>query len=724
MLEVAVILEFSLNKYLEASIILVLLFFNAFLGFFEESQAQKTLSGLQSKLAVNASVFRDHEWRIESASILVPGDIIRITMGSVVPADVVFLEGELLLDVSLLTGESVPKAVSAGENGYSGSLVRRGEALARVVNTGFNTRFGKTIGLVKTAYVESAEEKAILQVVRNLSFVNGAIFFVIMFFDHSIPASEVLPLLLIVLLASIPVALPATFTLAASFGARLLAEKGVLLTRLSSLEEAASMDILCADKTGTLTKNELSFVAVLPFEQNRPEDVLKMAAMASNEGGQDTVDLALRREAERQNLLPESSRLVHFVPFDSQTKTARATYLDQSGVEVTVEKGAVPAILKKNACSPDAVDLAEKWQGAGYRVLAVARSVAGEGSVAGLIVLTDPPREDSPKLIHELSTIGIRTVMVTGDSPRTALHLAKDVGIAGDLFPQSSISEEMAPGSYGVYAGVLPEDKFNLVKAFQRDGHVVGMCGDGVNDAPALRQSQIGISVMSGTDVAKSAAGIVLTRPGLEGILETVLEGRRIFQRIQTYTLNSIMKKVVTVLFLGIGLIITHHAILTPLLMVLILVAGDFLTMSLSTDNVAGSRYPNVWKVQSLTIAGILLALFFLLFATSVLLVGVNLFHLLPNDTPSLAFLTLVMGNQATIYAIREKGRFFESLPGKWLLASSVLDLSVAVGLVHYGILMAPLSDQLVGIVFLMTFCYLIILNIFKKVIFKWYSVE
>ena len=724
MLELAVILEFFLERYLEGFIILVLLLFNTFLGFFEETQAQKTLAALQSKLAINASVFRDHSWHIESASILVPGDIVRITMGSVVPADVVLLEGQLLLDVSLLTGESVPKEVVTGDNGYSGSLVRRGEALAKVVSTGPHTRFGKTIQLVRTAYVESTEQKAILQVVRNLTFVNGGIFFFVMGVDHSIPVPEVLPLLLTILLASIPVALPATFTLAASFGARLLAGKGVLLTRLSSLEEAATMDILCADKTGTLTKNELKLIAVIPLGKTTGDDVLRMASLASNDGGQDPVDLAICNEAERLSLFPDRSRLIQFVPFDSQTKTARAICLDESGMAVVIEKGAVRAILHGRADSEDALIKAEKWQSEGFRVLAVSRERAGVASVEGLLVLTDPPRDDSAKLIQELSFMGIRTVLVTGDAPKTALHLANEVGISGEIYPLQTISESDSPESYGVFAGVLPEDKYHLVKAFQKAGHVVGMCGDGANDAPALSQSQMGISVMTATDVAKSAAGIVLTRPGLEGIVETVMEGRRIFQRIQTYTLNSIVKKVVTVLFLAIGLLVTHHAVLTPLLMVLILLTGDFLTMSLSTDNVEGSKQPNVWNVQGLTITGGILSFFFLIFATTILFLGVKVFQLSSESIRSLAFLTLVIGNQATIYAIRERGILGKSLPGRWLMLSSLIDVLIALILSHFGVLMEPLSNQVVFLVFLGAFLYWIILVRLKNLIFKRFLVE
>ena len=619
MLEAAIILEVVLGKYAEASIIAGLLAFNAALGFFQEGRAQATLAALKSRLALNASVRRDNAWITVPAADLVVGDVVKLSLGAVVAADVRLTEGSVLLDQSMLTGESVPIEAGAGFNTYAGALVRRGEAVAEVTATGARTKFGRTAELVRTAHVESSQQKAVLRVVRNLALFNGVVIVLLVVYALvlKMPTVEIVPLVLTAVLASIPVALPATFTLAAALGAKALAKLGVLPTRLSAVDEAASIDVLCADKTGTLTQNKLTVTAVHAISGFDEPHVLGLAALASSEGGQDPVDAAIRAAAAKK---PASDlpKLVKFVPFDPATKMSEAGATDLGGAAVRVVKGAFAAVAALTQPAPEASKTAGELEAQGFRVLAVAIGPPAALKLAGLIALSDPPRPDSSALIAELHTLGVRAVMVTGDAPATAAIVAHAVGLDGKVCPPGPVPAEVRPEEFAVFAGILPEGKFNLVKAFQKSGHTVGMCGDGANDAPALRQAQMGIAVSTATDVAKSAAGIVLTKPGLTGIVASVKEGRITFQRILTYTMNSVTKKIVQVLFLAAGLAITGHAILTPMLMVILMVTGDFLTMSLTTDNVRPSPLPNVWQIGRLTAAAAVVGLCDLLFCIGV----------------------------------------------------------------------------------------------------------
>jgi len=318
-----------------------------------------------------------------------------------------------------------------------------------------------------------------------------------------------------------------------------------------------------------------------------------------------------------------------------------------------------------------------------------------------------------------LHGLGVRTVMATGDAPATAVIVARAVGLDGPMCPPGGIPEGVRPESFAVFAGVLPEDKYKLVKAFQQAGHVVGMCGDGANDAPALRQAQIGIAVSTATDVAKSAAGMVLTEPGLAGIVAAVKEGRLTYQRILTYTLNSITKKIVQVLFLTAGLVITGHAILTPLLMVLIMVTGDFLGMSLTTDNVRASARPNTWRIGSLTIAGLAMGIGELLFCTCVLLFGVYRMGFGIDALRTLAFVVIVFGNQATTYTNRERRRLWSSSPSKWVILSSLGDLLVASVLAIAGIAMTALPAAIVAGVLLAAVVFAVLLDFIKVPLFR-----
>jgi len=698
LLEASIVLELVLHKYFEAAIIAGLLVFNAALAYFQESRAQATLTALKSRLALNASVCRDGKWKTIPAAELVRGDLVKLSLGGVVAADVHLIEGSVSLDQSMLTGESLPLEAGPGVDTYAGALVRRGEAVGEVTAIGVHTKFGQTAELVRTAHVVSSQEKAVLRIVRNLAIFNGVIILLIgaYAYAHAMPWSEITPLLLTSVLAAIPVALPATFTLAAALGARALAKLGVLPTRLSAVDEAATIDVLCSDKTGTLTANQLSVTSVRPMPGFDEAQVLGMAALASSEGGQDSVDGAIRAASSKKPVsnLP---KLTKFVPFDPAKKMSEATATDAKGGVQRIIKGAFAAIVGITAPSPSAAGIADELEKQGFRVLAVAAGHPASLQLLGLIALSDPPRTDSASLISELHTLGIRTVMVTGDAPVTAAIVAHAVGLEGAVCPPGAIPDRVSPQDFAVYAGILPEGKYNLVKAFQKNGHTVGMCGDGANDAPALRQAQIGIAVSTATDVAKSAAGVVLTEAGLSGIVAAVKEGRITFQRILTYTLNSVTKKIVQVLLLAIGLVMTGHAILTPLLMVIVMITGDFLAMSLTTDRVRPSEMPNAWQISRITSAGVILGACFLVFCTAVLAVGKFELGLGIDALRTLSVVAIVYGSQATIYAIRARRHLWGLRPTIWLVVSSVADLLIISTLAIGGIAMAPLPVAVVA---------------------------
>jgi H+-transporting ATPase len=721
MLEAAILLELVLGKFVEAGIIAVLLVFNAALGFFQEGRAQATLAALKSRLALTASVRRDGVWKNLPAADLVPGDMVKLSLGGVVAADVKLTEGNVLLDQSMLTGESIGTEAGPGFQTFAGALVRRGEAVAEVTATGTRTKFGRTAELVRTAHVVSSQQKAVLRVVRNLAVFNGILIILLVAYAmaHAMPASEIIPLVLMAILASIPVALPATFTLASALGARALARQGVLPTRLSAVDEAASIDVLCADKTGTLTRNQLSVTKVQPMPGFDEAHVLTMAALASSDGGQDPVDAAIRSAA-AEKVSPNPPKLSQFKPFDPATKMSEATATDSNLGTLRIVKGAFTVVVAIAAPSPTAAAAATELEGKGFRVLAVAAGSAAAMQLMGLIALSDPAREDSAELVTQLKTLGVRMVMVTGDAPATAAIVAHAVGLNGSVCPPGPIPNDVRPESYAVFAGVLPEDKFKLVKAFQKDGNIVGMCGDGANDAPALRQAQMGIAVSTATDVAKSAAGVVLINPGLAGIVAAVKEGRITFQRILTYTLNSVTKKIVQVLFLGVGLIMTGHAILTPMLMIIVMMAGDLLGMSLTTDHVRPSLLPNNWRIGTLTIAGIFMGVSELVFCVGVLAFGHFHLRLGIATLQTLAFFVLVCGNQATMYAVRARGRIWSSPhPSRWLVLSSAIDVIIAATLAGCGWLMLPLPLWTLGSVLAGAIAFTFVMDLAKGLVFR-----
>jgi H+-transporting ATPase len=722
LLEAAIALQLVLGEYVEASIIAVLLVFNAALGLLHEGRAQATVKALKSRLALSASVRRDGEWTIIPAANLVPGDIVKLSLGSVVAADVRLIAGAVLLDQSMLTGESMPIEAAPGRETWAGTLVRRGEAVAEVTATGTRTKFGRTAELVRTAHVVSSEQKAVFRVVRNLAGFNGAVAVALTAYAYwlGMSVSELVPLMLIAVLGTIPVALPATFTLATAIGAQALAKSGILPTRLSAVHEAASMDVLCSDKTGTLTMNELAVRAVraMPgFDESR---VLALAALASSEGGQDPVDIAVHAAAPKAGEVAGLPVLIRFVPFDPAVKMSEAIAAERTGPAVRIVKGAFVVIAALARPSPEAVDAAAVLEAQGYRVLGVAAGAPEKMQLAGLIALSDPPRNDAAACIAALRRMGVRTIMVTGDARDTAAVVARTVGLEGAVYPPGPIADTVRAEEFAVFAGVLPEDKYRIVESLQNAGHIVGMCGDGANDAPALRQAQIGIAVSTATDVAKSAAGIVLTEPGLASIVAAVREGRVAFQRILTYTLRSIVHKTRQLTFLAIGLVVTGHAILTPMLVVLSMITGDFLAMSSTTDNVRPSAQPNAWRIDSLTIAGVVVGLCDLAFCVAILAAGKYQLGFDIERLRTLTLVTLLFNGQAVFYVVRERRRLWSSWPSPVVIASSIADLAIIPTMAVNGILMAPLPIPVVLGVFAASLVLALMLDQVKVAVFGW----
>jgi len=724
MLEASIILQIFLGKYIEAGIMGVLVIFNAVISTVQETRAHNALSLLRNRLTVSSRVLRDDKWQIIPGSNLVPGDIIYLRMGDLIPADLTLLSGQLLLDLSTLTGESLPVDCETGASVYAGTTVLRGEATGKVLATGLNTRFGKTAELVRQAKTVGHSEKIVLKLVKNLLILNA--FLVAIVFTYALisglPMSDILPFALILLIASVPMAMPATFTLASALGASSLSKNGVLVTRLSSIEAAASMQVLCTDKTGTLTENKLTVKEIIAFSSYSEEEILRMAVMASDEATQDPLDKAILDHANHKHLnLNNKSIRKKFVPFDPQTKRAEARFME-NGVRMSVVKGA-PQVIQSLVHEPNngVPQLVINLSSRGLRVLAIATGTKKSLHMAGLIAFEDPLRQDSALIVSHLKELGVRVVMLTGDGLTTAKAIASKIGLGDKSCSGESLNVPFTSNNIGcdVYAEILPEDKYNLVKKYQKAGFIVGMTGDGVNDAPALKQAEVGVAVSNATDVAKAAASLVLTSPGLGNMVDAIETSRKIYQRMLTYTLNKIIKTIEIAFFLSFGLIFTQTFVTTPLLMVLLLFTNDFLTMSISTDRVKPSPKPNHWNMRSIILGAVLLALPILTMSFGIYWYGQTVLQLPIENLQTLLFLMLVFTGQGTVYLIRERKHFWHSMPSMWMLTATIVDFIAVSLLAIFGILMAPIPAflvvELLGVIAL----FLFILDLIKVPLFS-----
>jgi H+-transporting ATPase len=722
MLEVTIILELILGKRPEAIIIGFLLVINAGLGFVQEKRAQNALALLRQQLPVKARVLREGQWHLIPAEDLVPGDFIHVRMGDVMPADVRLADGHIQVDQSTLTGESLPLEAGSGRATFAGSVVIRGEASGEVTATGARTYFGKTAELVRTATTVSHLQAIIFTIVKYLVMLDGALVVILLLYSRlaHLPMMEMLPFALMLLVASVPVALPATFTLATALGSMELAGSGVLVTRLSAIEEAAAMEVLCSDKTGTITQNHLAVTGLQPYSPYGENDLLRFAMLASDAASQDPIDLAILAAADSHHIDPAGWQTLELIPFEPATKLSEAI-LGKSSQRSRAIKGAPEAVANRVKHVPRYSPDMERLAAQGYRVLAVAAGPDDDLSFVGLLALEDPPRNDSKTLIQSLHNLGVRVIMITGDGLATARAVATRVGIGGRAVEPKALEKEAAADvlQSDVFAGVYPEDKFHIVQALQRAGTVTGMTGDGVNDAPALKQAEVGIAVANATDVAKASASLVLTNPGLTDIVAAVKTSRRIYQRMLTYTLNKIIKTIEIALLLSVGVMLTGSFVITPLLIVVLLFTNDFVTMSIATDTVSYSQQPDRWHIRSLVVIGLTLGSLVLIFSFGILLAGRDWLQLPLPQLQTLVFVTLVFTGQGMVYLVRQRRHFWNSRPSKWLLLSSVADIAVVSVLATRGILMEAIRPQLVFTILIACVCYLAVTDFVKVTLLR-----
>ncbi len=740
MLELIMLLSAFLGKYSDLAVVSALLVINAVLGFLQERRAAGVVDTLRRRLQVSARVLREASWQVLPARELVPGDILRVRPGDIVPADVKLLSGALSVDQSALTGESRDVDKASGDMLSSGSVVRRGEGNGVVVLTGAQTYFGRTTELVQRARPKLHIEAVVAQVVRRLFVIVGTLLgaVIVLSLLRGAPLIETIPLTLVLLMSAVPVALPVMFTVSMAVGSKELAKRGVLVTRLSAAEDAATMDVLCVDKTGTITMNRLAVTGVIPLEQATESDVLFAGALASQEANQDPIDLAFLTAAKARHVFanPPAVTPVSFTPFDAQNRRTEAV-VEQNGQRYRVMKGAVRTVAQACGLQPVAMAALEARVSEsalkGYRTLAVARGPeTGTPTLVGLVALVDPPRSDAKPLIVALHELGIPVKMLTGDALAIASEIAHGVGLptirrVSDLKAASartgSEAVDLLAGTDG-FAEIYPEDKYIVVQHLQAAGHVTGMTGDGVNDAPALRQAEVGIAVSTATDVAKGAASVVLTEPGLTNIVALVEQGRTIYQRILTWIINKISRTILKASFVAIAFVVTGKFVVSAFAMLLLVFMTDFAKIALATDRVRPSRKPETWNIGGFVTVSVVLGV--AMVAESLLLLWFGWSHFgLATDTNALytfSFLTLLYFAVFSIVSARERRRFWATMPSKalvWALVTDVLIGTVLTFVGLPGLMPLPWWQTLAIFAYAMVAC-LVVNDALKVAMIKW----
>ena len=715
LLEIATILCYFIGSRFDAYVLAFIVLMNGAVAFYNEHDSKKALQLLKKKLTIKTRVLREGEWKTLDARELVPGDIILIGLGDVVPADAKITSGSISADQAALTGESLPVEAHANDVIFTGSIVKRGEVRCVVVNTGMRTFFGKTVELVSIAKPKSKTEEIMFTISRYVTYIGVALFLVILAYAFTIDVKPVVILTFAVLFigGGIPAALPMMFTISQSKGATDLSKRNILVTKLDSLESAASVEVVCLDKTGTITMNELQVSDAIPIGKGNASDVLALAALASSEGSKDAIDSAILSRAKEKGARLAGCEQISYKPFEPATKRAEGV-IKEKGKRFVAMKGAPQTILslcigatkaQKEALNK-AVDALSKK---GCRALAVARSDYGKFdklALVGVIGLGDPLRPDSAATIAALREAGIKPIMITGDNMAVAREIAIQAGIGGKIVRIADIrklpEKERADAVIACdgIAEIYPEDKFWVVKLLQSRGKIVGMTGDGVNDAPALKQAELGIAVSNATDVAKAAASMVITEPGTGKILEAVRVSREAFQRMLTWTLKKISRSIQFMLILIMGFFYFHDVIVSINGLVVMMIINDFLTMSLAIDNSRATKTPNRWDLKSITLVSVFVGIIFFLIELAVFFAGMSYFKLDLAGIQTLMLLSLVYTGQMGIYIVRERGHFWQSWPHKYVAITLwfAIALLTAMGIMGVGMDRLPAFE--VGITF------------------------
>jgi H+-transporting ATPase len=742
MIEVAAILSAIVRHWDDLIIILVLLVFNAAVGFWQEFKAANALEALKRQLALMARVLRDGEWQKIAAAQLVPGDIVRLRLGEIIPADVKLIEGDFLsVDQSALTGESLPVSKEVGDVAYSGSVAKQGEMVALVTSTGTHTFFGRTASLVQTAGAVSHFQKAVIHIGDFLIYLSLALVVVLILvqLERGSKIFTLIQFALILTVASIPVALPAVLSVTMAVGAQALSKMKAIVTRLESIEEMAGIDILCSDKTGTLTQNKLTLGEPVTFGARDVQELILYGSLASKEVDQDPIDLAVLGGLNDKEKL-HNYKLIKFLPFDPVGKRTEATLEAPQHKTLRVTKGAPQVVM--NLCDLCHVDteadaranqVVDDLAAKGYRTLGVARAEDnGPWQFLGILPLFDPPREDSAATIADAQEHGIKIKMVTGDNVAIGREIARQLGLGTnirpvtDLFPKEEVCElgdeavaaiEKADG----YAQVFPEHKYNIVKTLQSKGHLVGMTGDGVNDAPAIKQADMGIAVSDATDAARAAADLVLAAPGLSVIVHAVEEARRIFERMNSYAIYRIVETIRIMFFVVMAMIFYNFYPITAIMIILLAFFNDIPIMAIAFDNTLVDPNPVKWNMRRVLTLSTVLGLTGVMGSFLMLIIAKNWLRLSIPEIQTFIFLKMAVAGHLTLFVTRTPRMFMKKpYPAPILFWSTVVTKLLATLFVVYPFgLIAPIHWRDVGLVWAYCFAWLFMGDLAKLAVYR-----